>query len=673
MKNAVRLIDLSLPSIDAQRGTMKLSSLYKSFIAVALITLALGGSYFVADSQTHINSLQGMAADGSAVAGFPLRIAGKDGSGNTQDIITDSSGELQIDVLSIAAGNNNIGDVDVASSALPTGAATSANQSTEITALQLIDNIVFTEDTATADQQSGVPVFARRTATPANQSGTDGDLEWLQISAGRLWASATITDLIPGVGATNLGKAIDSAAGPTDTGVALLGIRDDALSTLTPAEGDWVPPRFNSVGAMWVAWSNPLDDAIDSIRIGDGTTLIDVLDLTNSNPLVVAIVDGDGNQIPSIGGGTQYTEGDTDSAITGTALMMEGATNTLVVAPGTVANGLLVDVSRIQGTVTVGSHAVTNGGTFAVQESGAALTALQLIDNVVQTEDTATADQQSGVPVFARRTATPANQSGTDGDLEWLQINAGRLWTSATIDAALPAGNNNIGDVDLASAIPAGNNNIGDVDIASFPDNEPFNLAQLGGSALVTGGAAGTLGVGGIAAHDAVGTSINPLLMGLLAVAHGANPTAVAASDLTRWLSNRAGIPFVSPGHPNIITRSVLVTDADGAQTNAAFVSVSAGTKIVVTGVEALADNDNTGNVAVKIGFGTSTLPASALAGTNGILLEHPDVAAGSGVSKGFTGGIVGIGADDEDIRFTVEDPAGGNLTITISYYTIES
>lgn len=53
-----------------------------------------------------------------------------------------------VDVASIAAGNNNIGDVDVASSALPTGAATSANQSTEITALQLIDDVVGTTGSA---------------------------------------------------------------------------------------------------------------------------------------------------------------------------------------------------------------------------------------------------------------------------------------------------------------------------------------------------------------------------------------------------------------------------------------------------------------------------------------------------------------------------------------------
>ena len=35
------------------------------------------------------------------------------------------------------------------------------------------------------------------------------------------------------------------------------------------------------------------------------------------------------------------------------------------------------------------------------------------------------------------------------------------------IDKALPAGTNNIGDVDIASALPAGTNNIGDVDIAT--------------------------------------------------------------------------------------------------------------------------------------------------------------------------------------------------------------
>jgi hypothetical protein len=41
----------------------------------------------------------------------------------------------------------------------------------------------------------------------------------------------------------------------------------------------------------------------------------------------------------------------------------------------------------ITGTVTVGSHAVTNAGTFVTQENGAALTALQLIDDTIVADD----------------------------------------------------------------------------------------------------------------------------------------------------------------------------------------------------------------------------------------------------------------------------------------------
>lgn len=55
-----------------------------------------------------------------------------------------------------------------------------------------------------------------------------------------------------------------------------------------------------------------------------------VKDLANSNPLAVAIVDAAGDQVSSFGGGTQYTEGDADASITGTAAMVEGAANALI-------------------------------------------------------------------------------------------------------------------------------------------------------------------------------------------------------------------------------------------------------------------------------------------------------------------------------------------------------
>jgi hypothetical protein len=51
-------------------------------------------------------------------------------------------------------------------------------------------------------------------------------------------------------------KLIDTATGGTDPGVLMLGTRDDALTTLTPAEGDNVQPRFDSVGALWIRDAN---------------------------------------------------------------------------------------------------------------------------------------------------------------------------------------------------------------------------------------------------------------------------------------------------------------------------------------------------------------------------------------------------------------------------------
>jgi hypothetical protein len=62
----------------------------------------------------------------------------------------------------------------------------------------------------------------------------------------------TAVGILPGTGPTNLGKAVDDAAGATDVGVAALVVRDDALTTLTPADGDYVRQRVDSTGSTWV-------------------------------------------------------------------------------------------------------------------------------------------------------------------------------------------------------------------------------------------------------------------------------------------------------------------------------------------------------------------------------------------------------------------------------------
>lgn len=172
------------------------------------------------------------------------------------------------------------------------------------------------------------------------------------------------------------------------------------------------------------------------------------------------------------------------------------------------------------------------------------------------------------------------------------------------------------------------------------------------------------IGVQGGIAHDAVNAG-NPLYLGAEAIAHGTNPTAVAAADRTKLYANRAGVLFVMGGHPNVISLEYATT---GAQNDVAIVTIATGLKIVVTAIQVVADNANTAFPQVRVGFGATTTPT-----TTGVVATHPGVPAGGGVVRGVGSGIVAIGADNEDLRITCGAPTGGSLRVLVSYYTIET
>ncbi len=275
---------------------------------------------------------------------------------------------------------------------------------------------------------------------------------------------------------------------------------------------------------------------------------------------------------------------------------------------------------------------------------------------------------------------------GADG------VNAGDVSSAnglpVQVVAALPAGTNaigksaansgiDIGDVDVTSIVPGvGATNLGKAEDAAHTSGDTGVMALGVGNVAQSSFAAdgdyiplavdlkGNLMIGGNIAHDGVDAG-NPTLNGYRAIAHGANPTAVAAADRTVGFANRHGIPFVIGGHPNIIT---LRTNYTGAQTNAALVTVATGLKIVVTECSVLADNANTVNVQARVGFATATTPTGA-----GTVLSHPGIAPGSGVGRGNGSGMIGVGADDEDLRITSTVPTGGSIDVMVSYYTIES
>ncbi len=161
--------------------------------------------------------------------------------------------------------------------------------------------------------------------------------------------------------------------------------------------------------------------------------------------------------------------------------------------------------------------------------------------------------------------------------------------------------------------------------------------------------------------------------VGGYAVAHNASPDATAAGTVGIGIMNRHRVPFTIGGHPNVVSASAFVADSDNGQTNAAIATVSAGSKIVVTRISVMASNANTANVACKIGFGASAVPADALTVAADILAHHPGIPPGGGFTIGDGSGMLGVGADGADLRYTCGDPAGGSLSVTASYYTIES
>ena len=68
------------------------------------------------------------------------------------------------------------------------------------------------------------------------------------------------------------------------------------------------PEEPNALLMVGADPSNVPNVPATQVKLTDGTDVADVFSLTNSKPLATALVDANGDQISSFGGGTQYTE-----------------------------------------------------------------------------------------------------------------------------------------------------------------------------------------------------------------------------------------------------------------------------------------------------------------------------------------------------------------------------
>lgn len=166
-------------------------------------------------------------------------------------------------------------------------------------------SIAKAEDAASASADVGVPAMAIQLATPTDLAGTDADYAMLQMSAGRLWVSAKVDTALP-TGANAIGKLA------ANSGVDIGDVDVTTVGTITPGTA------ATSLGKAEDAAHASSDVGVMALAVRSNTAA-----------------------------STSGTDGDYQPLITNTT------------------GHLWVDASGQ--TLTVGSHAVTNAGTFAVQ------------------------------------------------------------------------------------------------------------------------------------------------------------------------------------------------------------------------------------------------------------------------------------------------------------------
>lgn len=149
------------------------------------------------------------------------------------------------------------------------------------------------EDVASADGDAGVPAMAIRKATPANTSGTDGDYEMLQMSAGRLWASTileagtqVIGHVINDASSAVIGHVIADSGSTTavtgnvavtiaDAADVTLGAKADAKSTATDTTAVTIMQVLKEISAMAQAPAAlPANQSTNTAQINGVTPLM---------------------------------------------------------------------------------------------------------------------------------------------------------------------------------------------------------------------------------------------------------------------------------------------------------------------------------------------------------------------------------------------------------------
>lgn len=426
----------------------------------------------------------------------------------------------------------------------------------------------------------------------------------------------------------NVVKAEDAVHGSGDSGIMALAVRSDT-ATATGADGDYVPLLTDSAGKLHVNVGNTVTVASHAVT-NAGTFAVQV---DGSALTALQLIDD-----PVFADDAAFT-------LTSSKVMVAGAVRDDSLASLTAVEGdavpLRVDANGAQwvvvnGTVTVGSHAVTNAGTFAVQVDGSALTALQLIDNIVHVDDAAfTLGTHSGAMMmgFAGTQSVDANDA-----CALACTTAGALFVSDA-GGSLTVDNTVLTDFErtqggVAFCMVGGRRNDalsladGDNSYISLTSTGAVLVADVGGSLTALqimddwdNAASDGASVSGDVAHDAADAG-EPVKLGAKAETSLSGITLVADGDRTNLYAGVDGVLIVRE-HCNL--EDVVqerTTNTDGASTAFAsgLAAPGANVRLWITSVDICNSSASFCTVDLRDGSAGSVLWTLPVPATGGVV-----------------------------------------------------
>lgn len=399
--------------------------------------------------------------------------------------VDDNSGSLTVDGTVTA----NLGTLN--------GAATATNQTTGNASLASLDGKTPALGQALAAGSVPVVLPAAQVSTltpPAAITGfaTESTLATLDGKVTAIDTGNVTIAALPNEGQQTMVNSISVAiasnqsavavSGPlTDTQLRATAIAIDGSGVTQPISASTLPLPTGAATSAQQSDGSQKTQLVDGAGnvIGATSNALDI-NIKSGNPTTIAVTQGTATNLKAqaevyqggaaVGSGNPLQVTLANTAANSTAVKVDGSavtqpvSGTVTVTDGAGALNVIVD----SGTVTANAGTNLNTSLLALESGGnlaAALTSLQLIDDVVYTDDTSTHTTGVSKVALLGAVATPTDGSVNANDIGAIAMTVDRK-LHVSVQDALPAGSNAIGKLAANSGV-----DIGDVDVTSVSGN----------------------------------------------------------------------------------------------------------------------------------------------------------------------------------------------------------